>query len=1598
MVLANRKNQLWQAGFTGVALGIGLISVDAESTQAADVVLPLATGESEYAAERSEALLSLEISNEDISPVASSEYVAVAPDWIAVASVSAIETAVAPLPHIALLPNQLIEAEENWENVSLVSAAVDEDAITSPEEFIEEPAIPQVIAFDNPIESRIEDPADVDLPTAEERQVQLEETLGTPEWIEPVEKISYDPEVPLLASALEEEADSEEQEDLLEDIEVEAVIAPEWLKSPQQISYNPDDILTWNIEEDEEESAVEEEENTVEVHTSQQISYNTDAFFLDDEEEEDDERISYNTDAVLSEESEDERISYTPSSQFDDQSVVSSRRSLGRYQFLSGDSSAQIAVSPTWLSAIDQSEQEDNRKQEGDYQPLDWIDQLNQATAISYSPDANSEENLPELDESWISITPEVLERRDRTYDGISIVVTDTERRLLGADRMVPRLAISEPGFSDPSQIVYDARALPQVSITPVELANAANEEQISVSANQVEILTPQSGTVLTIPSTPVALRFPVGAKIALLVNGQLIDDSQVGRTETDPKTNLRVQTWYGLTLSAGENLIEVVSTETGQVFASSPVVVRGQPEELDLFAPATLPADGISTAQIRGQLVDEAGISSVWNTTVTLNTSGGRFLGADQEPDQPGFQVPVLNGAFSAELQSSLDPGLVQLQATTSGFEAFRQIQFQTPQRPSLISGVVDFRFGARGTDYYDSFREFLPPDGDDSYEFDVDGAVFATGNIGEWLYTGAYNSDRALNENCRGESTLFRSGTGNSCINSYATYGDDSYSDVVAPSLDSVYLRLERNSPSSSGIDYAMWGDFNTEEFSTASQLFTATNRQLHGFKTNYNFGNLALTGLYANNVEGFQRDTIAPDGTSGFYFTSERDLVPGSETVYLELEELERPGTVLERQLLARGADYEVDYDRGTLLFNDPVMRTAVANDGLLLVRRIVATYQHEDGNDTDIYAGRAQYNLSRSLDSYGEQDSWIGATYFSEDQGNRDFTLYGADAQISLGESAKLTAEIAQSSNESAGAERVEGTAYRIELDGDVGESINGRAYYRSTDAGFSNLATTSFVPGQTRYGAQVTGQLGRSTALRARYDRETNSGRAPGISSVSDLIAGITAAPGTELDNSLTTYSVGVSQRIGRANAEFDWIHRDRTDRINSDFNTSSDQLRSRLSVPISNKVSVVAQNEINLSSEVDPIYPSRTLVGLNWEAMPWLNVGVNQIFYGGGGNDRGSYTSVDVTGEHTFASDTTVRGRFSTIDGRQIGGTIGLEQGINLAPGLDLDLGYEKVFSTFGNETAASTQARQPFATGSGAAALGLSGGESYSVGLSYTDNADFQASTRFEHRSSSRSSNTVFNASALGRLTPSLTLLGDYRLAKTANQGISGLGTTSLLKLGLAYRQPENDKLNALLRYEYRTNPNSIPTNARAGSSTDTQEHLLSAEAIYAPNWRWELYGKYALRNSRTAINIVDNNFSSSSTVQLAQARATYRLGYRWDVVGEARWIGGSGFSETGYSVEGGYYPLPDLRLSAGYSGGAVDTDFGENRSSGGFYVGLTAKLSGLLNGFGTRPSAPPQQTEAVVSRQQTEASESDTSISEVNSEDDNYPTATEL
>ncbi len=489
------------------------------------------------------------------------------------------------------------------------------------------------------------------------------------------------------------------------------------------------------------------------------------------------------------------------------------------------------------------------------------------------------------------------------------------------------------------------------------------------------------------------------------------------------------------------------------------------------------------------------------------------------------------------------------------------------------------------------------------------------------------------------------------------------------------------------------------------------------------------------------------------------------------------------------------------------------------------------------------------------------------------------------------------------------------------------------------------------------------RLSPNTQLRAKYDQESNQGNNQQIlTPIGNVLEGYTLEGSldsfqsqTEVNNSLTTISLGVQQKISTATLDFDWIYRQREDQINPNLNSNSQQLRSRLSLPLTDNLTFRALNQLTLSEQTDAVYGDRTAVELDWQFLPGVNLLLGQNWYTKGTLAGSSITSLSLQGDYNFSPNTRLTGRYSLLGGENDWtghGAIGLQHDWQLTPGLKLNLAYERIFGNFGSNVIGTGINQQSLTTGSNSSVLGVTEGNSYSVGLDYASDPNFQFSANWQHRSSSQGSNTVISASALGKITPSLSALLDFHHASSTSPALSGLGSSTDLKLGLAFRDPHSDEFNALLKYEYRRNPATIPDTILFGSGTGSQEHLFSAEAIYAPNWQWEFYGKYAFRTSTTYLA---NDFVANSIVSLAQLRATYRLGYSWDLVGEARWITQptAGYSETGFLLETGYYLTSNLRLAAGYSLGDIsDRDFSGSRSAGGPYVNLTLKFDDLFFG----------------------------------------------
>lgn len=909
-----------------------------------------------------------------------------------------------------------------------------------------------------------------------------------------------------------------------------------------------------------------------------------------------------------------------------------------------------------------------------------------------------------------------------------------------------------------------------------------------------------------------------------------------------------------------------------------------------------------------------------------------------------------VHDGQFVATLRASTHTQTDTITAQIGAMQATTHVEQITDLRPSLASGVVTLSLGKKRLDYDRPMQDFgrRGDHRDDRSSVRISGAGFATGATHGALLSGAYSTDHVLNQTASGASSL---GCDTQVQDQrYIVYGDSSSYEAQAQFQDHLFLRLERDD------NYALWGDYGTNEFAGPSQQFTALTREFHAFKANFQTGRVQTIGFYGSNVQGFQRDSLTPDGTGGYYFLSHRPLVYGSESITLELDDLTRPGTPLSVTPVARSTDYEIDYDRGTVLFRRPLQRTDVGLDGRVLARHVIATYQYQTtGKGTDVYGGRMQMHLNGG--------GLLGATLVRQNQGLRRFGLYGADFLLPLGAGGTIIGEAARSQNGSDVLGQVNGTAFRVEAQGKVG-AVQMRAYARTVGTGFANDATTSFVPGQTRGGAQASLAVTPRTHLRAQVDYEADKGTAPTdpITLAGQLETGTTALPGPLVNNRLLSVSAGVEQQVGRADVSVDVINRRRQDFVHPDtVGGSSGQLETRFSLPLPPRLTLLAQSDVTLTRRPDAVEPDRSLVGVGYSVLPGVDLRLNQQFFGRGQFQGRRVTSSDTVVDRPWG-DGSYTERFS-ITGGANGATmqqaLGLGRRWTVAPGLRLDAAYERVGGALLGRTQAGPQSAQTYAPGQSAASLGINSAQSESMGLEYTKPSAYKASARLDNRTSAGGRNVVITAAAAGKVSASLTSLLDYEQAQASNPHLAALGRSVTLRAGLAYRDPQRDTWNALMRYEFRRNPAVTPDTLLVGSGAGSREQTFALEGIYAPQWQWEFYGKLALRESTSYLA---NDYVGSSRLTLAQTRATYRIHATMDILGEARWISepGAGYGSRGAHLEAGYFLSPDLRLGLGYSFGRLDDrDFNGSQWSGGPTLALTAKVDQLFGGFGVQRAA---------------------------------------
>ncbi|KKC27154.1 hypothetical protein WP12_04770 [Sphingomonas sp. SRS2] len=500
-------------------------------------------------------------------------------------------------------------------------------------------------------------------------------------------------------------------------------------------------------------------------------------------------------------------------------------------------------------------------------------------------------------------------------------------------------------------------------------------------------------------PVLRVVIRHLPGQATDLRLNGAPVDE--LARDQGDGNAKVAIAKWTGLPLREGDNLLEarimdasgkLVTTLTRTVHYAN---VAAHAEYLP--ARSNLVADGINRPAIAVRLTDRDGKPVRKGTPVSFEIDQP-YTAAIEAEAQDEKPLEGLGRALpTARVAGDDGVALIALEPTAQAGAAHIVIKFtqdgQTRTvelRPWLQAAarewvVVGFGAGTVGhTILSGKARKAGMPGKSDSF---TDGqlAFYAKGRIkGSWLLTMAYDSNRKLD---RDHGLL-------SAIDPdryYTVYGDGTNQGYDAATRGKLYLRLERKQ------FYALYGDYQTNL--TQAQL-TRFSRTLNGLKGEFRGRMVSFTGFAANSAESAARDEIQGSGLTGPYRLRGRAIVPNSEQVRIEIRDRLRSELIVETRNLTRHIDYDIDTDRGTLIFKSPVLSRDADGNPVF----IVVDYElYGAGVKRLVAGGRAAVSL---LDDKVE----IGATML-RDETSGAATVGGVDLKAKIAQNTELRVEAA-----------------------------------------------------------------------------------------------------------------------------------------------------------------------------------------------------------------------------------------------------------------------------------------------------------------------------------------------------------------------------------------------------------------------------------------------------------------------------------------------------------------------------------------------------------------------------------------------------------
>jgi len=804
------------------------------------------------------------------------------------------------------------------------------------------------------------------------------------------------------------------------------------------------------------------------------------------------------------------------------------------------------------------------------------------------------------------------------------------------------------------------------------------------------------------------------------------------------------------------------------------------------------LSADGRTPTTTRVRLLDAWDVPVTNQPFVTVAMDEGRFIGRDVDPSSVGQQLQAdVDGWVTIEMVGGRASGESLLLVSVPDVEVVMPVRTLAPIRPLFLTGVGQVSLGSGG---------------------DAFGALTAQGRLtDETALTLSYDT-RRLDQG----RDVFGGNFDPLEEGQQPILGDASTQRSLSSSRYQFSARVER------GLDWVMFGDVQTSGFSDGQSL-ARYGRSLPGAAARLTTGPVVWNAFGASTTQALRQQQIRGSGSSG-PFELGTGVLPGTEEIRVEVRALENPTRVLSEKLLTRYAEYQIDYQRGTLLLKQPVPAAdPFGNPVFLLI-----TYEGESGGDRSPVWGVRATSQASALTGAVVDSLPVSISIVNDGQAGRSFRMGAFQTAIVQESGLTLSAEVAM-------AEGSDSTGFATRLKG-ASPLFDGRvqlgAEWSRVGDEFSNPANIALRPGTDEVRASAGVRVGEAQ-LTAAHERQKFATR--------------------DLERSRTT--VGYAQTVAEDVAVDLRLAGDASSTADTDASSGAGEYKVTWSATERLDVFGEGRNELWANGE------GLANRGAYWGGGASFKLAQNfavearhlRVTPTGESNPYG-LTSVGLTSDLRVGTKAWGSYQISGgIDGQRNAAVVGLNHRFSIGTDWRFSTMIERrngvAGATLGDPVLAS-----PFDQPEGNYTTA-------SVGTEYIPQAKpYRMSFRAENRDGSLSSTRLGTLAGDVSFSAGLALLSRQEFIERDVFGsLNTRYTRERSSLwGLAYRPTKRDDLNILFKFGWKDAINPFGSGVLA---TDGEESRLigAFEAIWNPRADVEFGARFATRTSRLATPLTD-------------------------------------------------------------------------------------------------------------------------------------------